>query len=683
MNNKKLKYVYIIFLILSIFFLLTTIFVIVKMSIAKKNNLNSLNKTQIKNNFLRDDPKATINYTLINTLPDKSSRIYICGTNIKASNGSITALVYSKNNGKTWENDPYFDAIKNQPSPIINKIMAERYNDNKGLSDTLVVIGKYLPSTPSANNESLKYAGQIEYNNIFFAKINTTTNTVNNSKWVDLVARDALFDTDTDKIKNSKVINASIVKFTVVLNNTKKSIPQNHIYFAVNDEAVKVNNFEFVKKFEDLYIPKFYIYDLAIHYDGNSLNVKSNALIHMSEYFNTSDMYGKSSDHKTVTSKTLFDADQSSFIFKTGIENNSKSSTSFYRKTIIVERKHFDADNSNKDDIKPAHDKCDIFLVNYNYNSGEIDQLTTGIDFDNFKINSIVENPYSLDGTNTNNTTNPLIFGGQKNNAAYMISPIITDINTAKDSIQSPTFTNKIITNSDDGGYITNIIPFKVNHSTVDSKKETLPLVIIGNKINTKNLNLNDLNHGSTLTPNTKDMNNSSLLLASIEYNSDTNISSVSYSQVKYFENKENINFVDNSSNYSSVSTLSIDEPNYSYSFDCYVDLNLYPSSNIFYKISILKKGDNFEFVPKKETSNKNSKVRIIVPVVVIIIFIMLMIGLILYLKKKKVFDKYNDNPKWRKFSDKANKLLNYKGKVLGIFKKKTKILQLLGIKKK
>ena len=682
-KNKKSYFLLIVFLILGVCFLFIIVPSILKINKSIRNNLSNVNKTQIKNNFLKDDPKATINYIFINTLPDETKTIYICGTNIKVVGGSIGALVYSNNDGKTWENDTYFNNIQGQPTPIINKMVTEYYNDNEAVSDSLVVIGKYLPSIPSTDNESLNYAGQIEYQTIYYALPRTIINIVTHIQWTDYAWRDAHFDSDTKKVKNAKVVAASPVRLFKTLPHTKKNVLQCHIYFVTNDESVDVNG---IQSASHRYV-KFRIYDLVVHFNGNSPSFSSTPLSHLSPAINTSDMYGKVVDGKLI-SKTLFDPDKSRFVFESGQLDGHGTSVSLYKSTILVVIKHFDEDNTDKNNIKPSYDNSSVFSFDYDYYLENFYNLESGTVFDNFKINSVAVNPYAHDATNTSNSSNPLIFGGQKNNSAYIVSPKLIMKNVGTESLNSTKFTSKIITNSSGGSYITNIIPFANSHDKIDSKKETTPLIIVGNNINTKDLNFGSLNNAAKLTPNTQNIQNSSLLLANIKYNSNTQESNIIYSQKQNFENEKNTSFVDDSDNYSTVLTPSINEPNYSYNFYCITNSSLYFSSSVYVRISIDKIGDNFEFFSGSKVikKKKESIAVIIAPIIAVIIFLMLMICLILLLVRKKVFGKfgkYKGKLKLWKIGDKAIKMLENKTKLLNVFKNKKERLKLTRKKKK
>ena len=159
--NYKIKYMLMtVASVLTIGAMSFLVFSGIKSNKSNNGNLNSsANKTQMRNKFLTADPTAKINSIFINTTPDNMSTIYVGGTDLKVSSTStkMGALAMSTDNGKSWTMDSYFvnpdkTKDKNANNPIINKIMTDFYTDKDGTSDSIIVSGQFLKSTPLKNS---------------------------------------------------------------------------------------------------------------------------------------------------------------------------------------------------------------------------------------------------------------------------------------------------------------------------------------------------------------------------------------------------------------------------------------------------------------------------------------------------------------------------------------------------
>ena len=689
-NNKKVYFLLFFSLVTAISFLFIIIFGVIKFNELSRNNHNVISKSQIRNRLLKNGSKTIINNILINKLPDGKMSIYVGGTSISDSNGLSGALVFSTDKGLSWKTDKYFDST-GKYSPIIYKIATEFYTDKNGTSDSIAVTGKYLPSIASDLNKSSNQAGQIAYKRLYYAKTNTKTNVENKSDWNDIAERDAVIDGNTNKVTNRKIITASTVKYTSVLSENKKVVEQNHIYFVANDETVNINSIHDIPYLKRIQKYKFYIYDLVLINNiispSFSLKVQTNLALGI----NPVEIYGVSTDGQRITSTSYFDAENTSFLFKSGIISNHDSSDLFNNRCIIVERQAFVAyvDSDGKLAVTPYNNSI-VIECDQNVSTKYIYWIQPGTTsyFDNFFINTISVNPSYFDGSESNSIKNALVFGGQKNNISYMSCPTIKLVTLYGTTPLLPKFSSHITSNKEDGSYISKIIPFFVGSYKNNSNAEDISFLIFGNKMNTSNKDLVINKTDYVLKPNIQNLKNQGLLLVNINFMSISLTSGikkntiVSFSQLKYFENSSIVNFIDNSDNYYEIGSFTSNDSRNQYTFSG-TGNNVIPSTTDIGSIIVYKTDNSTSF--QKPTKPNNFKyggligilAALIGILVALIVFFFILSSVILISKRKKITKnskiKRNKIVKVKKTNYKIFKSFIYKDIVAKLIRKKKK----------
>ena len=206
-----------------------------------------------------------------------------------------------------------------------------------------MVCGKYLHSELTDKNSLSNSAGQVAFERLYYAEISTTRNLLHWQYWIDISKFDAIKDKSSQKIKNQKIVSVATVKFTGTSEDNKFIFVRNHIYLVFNDESIDVNEFKNIPSTINNHSPvtKFYVYDLVLINNIASLriNIKTSDI---QKSMNPSDIYGSSLDNKTVTKRTYFDSDKTSFIFKSGINIKTGDSTNFNNKYIAIENQYYD-----------------------------------------------------------------------------------------------------------------------------------------------------------------------------------------------------------------------------------------------------------------------------------------------------------------------------------------------------
>ena len=649
----------------------------------RKNNSVEQTNANIKSNFLKSDSTALINSVFVNILPDgnKTSTIYIGGSNLKATNGKISSLVSSTDNGKNWVNEEYFAAPTTTPIfiPVVNKIMTDFYTDGTGTSDSIVVTGQYLPSVPVDANGKSQSAGQIAFEQVYYAKKSTNINEQTNPQWADISLMDGKSGLDS---KNSTIIQyqqrlmgCSTVKTSITIDGADTE--QNHIYFIFNDENISVNNPSDIPSLLQpaIPLPKFYYCDLYINEKSSTEfepvatfkrydQVKNSGL---TNFLNPGSIYGildPTKDHPLVLlTRSIFIADDTTFVFKSGIKTSGGRNEN---KCIIVENQYFESPTGATKKVTYNNP----YVIEYNISSNT--PLTLNLSskykgyFDNFIVKTIAINPMIL--TDDDNHDNRLlIFGGQKDNKSYMVSPIQTT--SSQFPLIAPGFPDTAIKNTADGSYINQIISFpKVENSAVTGIT-LIPLAIFGHNMNSSNPGIALPDPIYAPTANTQDFTNQGMLLANISINTNSNTTSVVYSQYINFKSTADMNVIQTSDSYSNLNTPSLYETNYAFIVTPNFSSVSEASGFTYLQITKSSTGNNFNFKPAEprtipiiplEPNGEKSKkweTHILLPIVIVVILIAIFsIMVILFMKKGMSFTSLNKGDSKNRISDNSKK---------------------------
>ena len=655
--KNKNKYLLTLLLFLFIFFIGFTLFVKFSNKINTKNSLNSsLNKIKIKEHFNRIDEstKPIVNDIFFNKIVSNNitdTTIYVGGSNLIDSAGDTSALVLSNDMGKTWKSVAYFkDPVHTAwtSNPIVYKITTEWYTNKKrdntvGTSDTIIATGKNFKSIAIKNTGGPTTSGQIAWEQVYYAKEGTTLNKAT-SGWADVQQLDSIED-GNGEIINEKVINATTIKSSVSLSISSKSndVEQNHIYIITNDETINVNAISSIPyDGNTTWRPKFKIYDIVVCDNPYAANITPYiTLDYLKEFthaLNPLSIYGKpSSDNKTVDIKTTFNSELSSFVFKSGLYKIDPVSkiTTFNNNCYLVENQHYDSNTSKhyKAYDNPMIVKYSIESKTYTFlvlDSSDNKYLNV---FDNCLIKTIALNsinPYD-DEKNNNNF---LILGGQKNDKGCILSPLLIESDSSPLFPTAPPVDITTV-NSKDGSYISKIISFPSHH--IVGNNLLLRLVVFGKNISTSNQNLflSNLNW-IFQTNNQPTISNQGLLLAKIslvkKQSSKQYNATVKYSTGASFFKKTDdiseINFIDESDNYSDLLNNSITSNNYNFFASvAFNTLHKTPSNQNFINLSVSKNGNNFVLPGQRNIIN-----HIIIFIIILVLAILVLFLLILLL---------------------------------------------------
>ena len=642
-------------------------------------SLNStFNKTEIKNKFLNSDKDGKINYIFFNTTPDNKTTIYVGGTNLSNSyNTKIGALATSSDNGKTWDIDQYFINTKSEFQPIVNKIMTDFYTDKDGTSDSVIVSGRYLKSTAVPNGGTSKgngnsvSAGQIACENVYHAVGTNTINTITKTSWIDEADRDFDSSPKIPKIGISeKVIAVSTVKSYI------SGFIQDHIYIITTDENIDVNNIAnipYTKKDNTTTVghSKFYAYDLFINYGiiypSSLFDSKITAL---TNYLNPVSIYGTvtiSTPTNDYVSKTnTFDAESSSFVFKSGTpaQSSTNDKPELDNKCLVVENQHFgaskDTSKTNPANLKafdrPIFIQYDITKDNSGtagaiYLQQPDDLLQVNV-FNNFVVKTIAVDP-GVRKDDGKDDTNLYIYAGEKDNASYMVDTDLISPESASASMIPVMPKSKTFITNADKSFISHIITFSFidfskNLDTKESKKDVLPIALFGKNMNSSNGNIDFPNILVTqFLSNKQNFTNQGILLGNFKSELKTDltiVTSVSYSQASKFSSTSQAWYVDNSNNYSSTNIISFG-PNYSFEVTSRNTKSLFSNKGLTkYKIS--KDGDGFNFY---DLANKKKGIftnTIVAVIIVIVIFFIMIVFILCYVAKLQWYKKFRINNK-------------------------------------
>ena len=530
-------------------------------------------------------------------------------------------------------------------------------------------------------------AGQIAYDSIYYAKTDTTPNTLATALmgWHDVADKDwdSLTVTPTPPITgySQKLNSISTVKMY------SDSYVQDHIYFVTNDENYDTNNPNDVPTDPDTAkgMTVFNAYDLFIN-NMTSDKVKtpvvtdkslSTGSSDLTAYLNPISIYstvksdGATPPKVTIETQTNFSADMTSFVFMSGVLSDATKGTT-NNMVYIVENQHF---NVSKDATIKAFDNP-VFIK---YTPGttpaatylELDPtLKTPSVLDNFLIKTISINPMTSFNDGKYDSAF-LIFGGEKDNKSYMIDPVLVVATTNPDAIPIPTSTSTTANANDaNSSFISKIIAFpsatpKSTDPTVATK--VIPLVIFGSNMDSSNNNIALPDSGYTFTKNDQNLTGQGLLLANIHLTTTTptdktktptKTSSVVYSSTSEYKASKMVNFVDSSDNYSASAIPSFPK-GYSFTASDYSKGKFTSADWNTYKTSTDKKNGNSTFVNANSKKKINPITHIVIPVIVIVVIFIL---LLLFMTKDIFLGK-----------GKKNNNLSGKGK------KKRQIFKLLG----
>ena len=664
-NNKIKNIWYVIFLTLMVSIISLLLFCELKQNKNIPKYLNSsLNKTKIRNIFLKRDNQAIINSIFINTTPDKKTSIYVGGKELSDSKGNLGALVVSIDKGITWQADKYFvnpQTSTNASHPVINKIMTDFYSDSNGIADSLVVEGEYLKSIPSSNNGNSLCAGQIAYERVFYTKTGII-NSLTQFAWRDIIDRDfnSSVPVPSTNEYSQKVVATSIV---VHISTVNKSV-QDHIYIITNDENISINETTYSKDSQNhIYkenISKFLAYDMILKNENIGLYPTENSLTKLIPFLNPSSIYGDTQKDfnkglASVSESSTFNAEKTSFRFISGIPTHLSTHVAPVGddKCYIAENLHFDAtlQDSSQSLYKPSFDYP--LIIEYEMSNPASKYLTLSKDIsnlDNFLVKTIAINPITPynDGKYDSNF---LILAGEKNNASYMISLNLIGTKFTPSTFPYPSIKIDSYYNPNyDGSFITKIISFPIfnvptTQTTSNLKTKVMPIVIFGMNMSSYNANIVLPDSDTQFIPNKQNLTGKCLLLANIHFTEDTNKAttktSVFYSQPNQYPTITNpyseINFVDNSKNYF---TTGISSLNNDYTFStCIYDskYTLKSGSNLNnYRITQnANSKNNFFFSKAKTPANLIKPIVITVSVLFIILLSSLVVSFYYYRKSK------------------------------------------------